>query len=187
MNPLLAVLGAVGTWPDWERFADRSRRGLAVSFAALLGVFPAFWFVAKAYEAERARQLNSLEYEAEPLVFSVILGAWLLNFVLSAGVIAVVLRRTEQLGLWIMVRNWAVLLLSLALAAVFAVVQLTPLPFSVADGASFAAYLGLLPIDIRLAQRAGGFPLMSAILIGCVVVSTSMMVFLGGTLLALQP
>ena len=187
MNPLLGVFGAVGTWPDWERFFGRGPRSLALSFGALAAVFPALLLVARVQEAERARRLDAAEIVVDPLVLGLVVTAWLASFAITASLIAVVLRRTERLGLWITARNWAVVWLSLALAGVFALVHATPLPYSVAGGALFAAYLGLLPIDIRLAQRAAGFPLMSAILIGCVVVSTSMMVFLTGTLIALQP
>ena len=56
----------------------------------------------------------------------------------------------------------------------------------VANGVLLAVYLGLLPIDIRIAQRVVGFPLGTAILVGCVVVSTSMLVLLTGILQAIQ-
>ena len=187
MRSLYGVFGAVGTWADWERFFDRSPSGLPVSFAALAVVFPALWLVVQVHEAERAKQLNSFHYEVEPLTFALIIGAWLLSFVVTASLVALVLRRTERLRLWLTAHNWSVVLLACALWAVFALVRFTPLPFSVGSGALFAAYLGLLPIGIRLAQRAGGFPLMSAVLVGCVLVSTSMVVLLTGTLVALQP
>lgn len=185
-NPLLGVFGAVGTWPHWERFFDRSRGGLILSFLALLLCLPLLWFVAQQIELEWARRL-AIEPVALSLThFSAIIAAIGMTFTATAAIIATVLQKTERLTLWLMARNWAVFFLCAALSLVFAAVAFTPLPFVVANGALFAAYLGLLPIDIRLAQRAGGFPLMSSILIGCIVVSTTMMVLLTGVLLTLQ-
>ena len=186
MNPLLGVFGAVGTWPDWQRHFRRGQAGMLGSFAALLLCVPALWFVWGTLEARRAQVQNTVEIQTDFVFFAAMVILWAAAFAVTAAIIALLMRRTEGLTLWIGARNWAVVFLSLALAAVFALVRYTPLPFSVAEGALFAAYLGLLPIDIRLAQRAGGFPLMSAILVGCVVVSTSLLVLLSGLQFAIN-
>jgi hypothetical protein len=185
-NPLLGVFGAVGTWPNWERFFDPSRRGLILSFVALIFTLPMLWFVGSQIQIERGRLQGVEASRLNPISYIGILLAVGIAFIATASIIAILLRRMDRLPLWLIARNWAVFFLSTALAIIFAAVAYTPLPFAVANGALFAAYLGLLPIDIRLAQRAGGFPFMSAILIGCVVVSTSMMVLLSGVLLILQ-
>ena len=190
MKPLLGVLGAVGRWPDWAAHFNRGRAGLIESFLALIVCFPALWLVLEAsLEAgappEPDRMDSYVVPEPEPLIFALIVGAYLLSFAVTAGVIALLMRRTERLALWLTARNWAVVYLCAALGVVFALVLYAGLPYAVGSGVLFAAYLGLLPIDIRLAQRAGGFPLMSAVLIGCVVVSTSLVVLLTGLRLVL--
>ena len=43
-----------------------------------------------------------------------------------------------------------------------------------ANGVLFAAYLGLLAADIRLAQKVAGFDWGMAILIGCVIVAVGL-------------
>ena len=191
MRTLLGVFGAVGRWPDWERFFARGTGGLLGSFGALVVCFPALWLVVT--ESLRAgappdepRLDSYVPPEPEPALFALIVALWLASFTVTATLIAVLMRRTERLRLWLIARNWAVAWLCLALGAVFALVRFTPLPFAVGSGALFAAYLGLLPVDIRLAQRAAGFAPMTAILAGCVVVSTSLVVLLTGVRLALQ-
>ena len=63
---------------------------------------------------------------------------------------------------------------SLLVGVVFALVSLGLLPFILANGVLFAAYLGLLAADIRLAQKVAGFNWGLAILVGCVIVAVGM-------------
>jgi hypothetical protein len=104
-----------------------------------------------------------------------------------SALIAILMNRTARLPLWWTVRNWAVSWLCGVLGLIFLGVVFLGVPAIIGYGALLAAYLGLLPIDIRLAQRAGGFPLGTAILIGCVIVSAGMMVMLSGLLQVMSP
>lgn len=187
MKPLLGVFGAVGSWPDWQRFFDRSQAGLIKSFLALIICFPALWLVMVGLETERASLAGTEPPDFSPVPFAIIIGLWLASFPVTSGVIALLMRRTDTLRLWWTSRNWAVAWLCLVLGLVFLAVRLTGLPTIAGYGTLLAAYLGLLPIDIRLAQRAGGFPLMTAILVGCIIVSTGMIVLLTGLLQVIQP
>ena len=187
MRSLYGVFGAVGNWSDWERFFDRSQAGLITSFLALIICFPALWLVMVGLETERASLAGVAPPDFQLLPFVVIIGLWLAAFPVTSGVIALLMRRTDRLSLWWISRNWAVAWLCLALGVVFLAVRLTGLPTIMGYGTLLAAYLGLLPIDIRLAQRAGGFPIMTAILVGCIIVSTGMIVLLTGLLQVIQP
>ncbi|MGB3456374.1 MAG: hypothetical protein WBG08_01085 [Litorimonas sp.] len=186
MRSLYGVFGAVGTWSDWARFFDSDRPGVIRSFAALIVCFPALWLVMTGLETARADLAGTAVPEFRALPFVVIIGLWLLSFPVTSGTVALLMNRTARLPLWWVARNWAVAWLCLALGAVFLAVRFAGLPSIAGYGALLAAYLGLLPIDIRLAQRAGGFPLMTAILVGCIVVSTGMMVLLTGLLQVIQ-
>lgn len=187
MKSLYGVFGAVGRWPDWPRFFDRSRQGVIASFLALGLCFPALWLVMVGLETERAALAGTPIPDFRIAPFVLIIGLWLLSFPVTSALVAILMSRTDRLPLWWTVRNWAVVWLSLALGLVFVGVVFLGLPTIMGYGALLAAYLGLLPIDIRLAQRAGGFALGTAVLIGCIIVSTGMMVMLSGLLQLMSP
>lgn len=187
MKSLYGVFGAVGRWPDWHRYFDQTRAGLTASFLALGVCFPALWFVMVGLETERAVLAGTPVPDFQILPFVIIIGLWLVSFPVTSALIAILMGRTAQLPLWWTARNWSVSWLCLTLGLVFFSVAYFGLPAIVGYGALLAAYLGLLPIDIRLAQRAGGFPLGTAILIGCVIVSAGMMVMLSGLLQVMSP
>lgn len=187
MKTLYGVFGAVGQWSDWPRFFDHSRNGVIASFVALVLCFPALWLVMVGLETERAQLAGTPVPDFQVVPFVVIISLWLLTFPVTSALTAVLMSQTERLSLWWTVRNWAVVWLCLALGAVFVGVVFLGLPTIVGYGALLAAYLGLLPIDIRLAQRAGGFKLGTAVLIGCIIVSTGMMVMLTGLLQVMVP
>lgn len=187
MKSLYGVFGGVGNWSNWDQFFDASREGVIKSALALLICFPALWLVMVGLETERASLSGSALPDFQILPFIVIIGLWLGSFPVTSGIIALLMQRTETLPLWWVARNWAVAWLCLALGIVFLTIRFTGLPTIVGYGTLLAAYPGLLPIDIRLAQRAGRFPLMTAILVGCIIVSTGMIVLLTGLLQVIQP
>jgi len=186
MKPLYGVFGAVGRWPDWQRFFDASRRGVITSFLAMLFCFPALWLVMVGLETERSAIAGTPVPDFQIAPFVLIIGLWLLSFPATSALTAILMNRTAQLPLWWTARNWAVTLLCGALGIVFVGVVFLGVPTIIGYGALLAAYLGLLPIDIRLAQRAGGYPFGTAVLIGCVIVSTGMLVMLTGLLQVIQ-
>ncbi|GLQ21819.1 hypothetical protein ACFFUB_05420 [Algimonas porphyrae] len=186
MRTLYGVFGAVGHWTDWHRFFALSSQGLFRSCLALTLCFPALWLVLIGLETERARLADVAVPDFRPGPFIAIIGLWLLSFPVTAWLIATLMNRAERFSHWVIVRNWALVWLCLGLGVIFLLVLYAGVPTIVGYGALLAAYLGLLPIDIRLAQRVAGFPLMTAILVGCIIVSTGMMVMLAGLLNVLQ-
>lgn len=187
MKSLYGVFGAVGRWSDWQRYFDQTRGGMIGSFFALCICFPALWFVMVGLETERAALAGTSVPDFQILPFVIIIGLWLVSFPVTSALIAILMGHTAHLSLWWTARNWAVSWLCLTLGLIFFGVAFLGLPAIVGYGALLAAYLGLLPIDIRLAQRAGGFPLGTSILIGCVIVSAGMMVMLSGLLQLMSP
>lgn len=186
LTTLYGVFGIVGRWPRWRPFFDLSKDGAVRSFLGLIICYPALWMVLRGIETERARLADAPSPDLSVPLFAVIITLWLGSFHLSSALIATLMGKTDALRDWWVVRNWALIWVSAALGLVFAATTLG-LPFIVANGALFAAYLGLLAIDIRIAQRAAGFPWGTAILVACVIVSTSMVVLLISILRILQP
>lgn len=187
MKALYGVFGAVGRWPDWHRFFDSTPSGVIRSCLALLVCFPTLWLVMVGLETQRAALAGTDVPDFRLLPFILIIGLWIVSFPVSSGLVALLMNKVDKLPLWWTARNWALAILCAALGVIFAAVIWAGLPTIVGYGALLAAYLGMLPIDIRLAQRAGGFPFGSAVLIGCVIVSTGMMVMLTGLLHVIQP
>ncbi len=187
MKTLYGVFGAVGRWADWRRFFDLSKAGVICAFVALLACFPALWLVMVGLETERATLAGTDMPDFQLGPFALIIGLWLLSFPVTSGLVAILMSRTDRLAEWWVVRNWALVWLCVALGVIFLGVVYLGVPTIIGYGALLAAYLGLLPIDIRLAQRAAGFPLGSAVLVGCVIVSTGMMVLLTGLLQVIGP
>lgn len=187
MKTLYGVFGVVGRWSDWQRFFDLSRSGLVKSCLALLICFPSLWLVMVGLETERARLSGVETPDFRPAPFLLIIGGWLLSFPMTSAIIAILMQKSDRLQDWWIVRHWAVAWLCAVLGLVFLPIVYLGLPAIMGYGALLAAYLGLLPIDIRLAQRVAGFPFMTAILVGCVIVSTGMMVMLFGLLQVIQP
>ena len=65
-------------------------------------------------------------------------------------------------------------------AAFFGLHEAGLLPFNLAYGIAFAAYMGLLAIDIRLLYKVAEFKLGGAILLGCLIIAVSLtLVMLG--------
>lgn len=177
MNPFKSLLGTfavLGTWPNWEAYFDLSRKGLKISFTALFASLLPLWLVAQEIQVERARRLDIDIASPDIVPFAVTVGLWLFSFPAMAYLIAMILEKMDRTRPWIITRNWAVFWLSCVTGACFGLVSLGILPFAAANGVAFAAYLGLLAIDIRLTQKVAGFNWGTAILIACVIVAVGL-------------
>jgi len=177
MNPFKSLLGTfavLGTWPDWESYFDLSRKGLKLSFVLLAASLLPLWMVAQGIQIERARVLDAEVASPQLLPFVITVGLWLFSFPAMAYLIAMILEKMDRTRPWIITRNWAVFWLSCVTGTCFGLVALGILPFAAANGVAFAAYLGLLAVDIRLTQKVAGFNWGTAILIACVIVAVGL-------------
>ena len=164
----------LGTWPNWERYFDLSRKGLKVSFLILALSLAPLWMVVYGVQSERAALLHQNLALPNIVTFSLIVGIWLFSFPALAYLLSMIFEKMDRFRPWTITRNWAVFGLSSITGLAFGLVALGALPFALANGVLFAAYLGLLVVDIRLAQKVAGFNWGSAILIGCVIVAVGM-------------
>lgn len=173
-KPLLGIFAVLGTWPNWENYFDLSRKGQKTSFVVLaLSLLP-LWMVAYGIQTERAVRTAADLSLPGVLPFVLIVGLWLFSFPALAYLIGMIFERMDRVRAWTITRNWTVFGLSLLAGAMFGLVALGVLPFMLANGVLFAAYLGLLAADIRLAQKVAGFNWGTAALIGCVVVAVGL-------------
>jgi len=58
IKPLLGVFAVLGTWPNWERYFDLSRKGLKSSFFVLTLSLVPIWMIIYGVQSERARTLD---------------------------------------------------------------------------------------------------------------------------------
>ncbi len=174
IKPLLGIFAVLGTWPNWESYFDLSRKGLKTSLAVLALSLAPLWVVVYGIQSERAR-MPEIEFTLPgALSFVLITGIWLFSFPALAYLIGMILEKMDRIRPWIITRNWTVFGLSLLSGLIFGLTTLGVLPFMLANGVLFAAYLGLLAADIRLAQKVAEFNWSTAILIGCVIVAVGM-------------
>ena len=171
---ILGIFAVLGTWPQWESYFDLSRKGQKISFIVLMLSLAPLWLVVYAIQAERAG-VNGTEISLPGLLpYSLIVGLWLLSFPALAYLIGMIFEKMDRVRMWTITRNWAVFVYSLVVGVICGLAYLGFVPMVLAYGVLFAAYLGLLAADIRLAQKVAGFKWGLAILIGCVIVAVGL-------------
>jgi len=175
------VLGCgavIGRQDNWEQFFDLSKPALKFSFVLQFLTLPAFYLTAKLSSIARATALEqtALEIALTPVIIIGLI--YLLSFSAVAYILALVFDRQDRLRPWIIVRHWCIFLLAWLCTASFWLFTLGVLPLAGAYGVTFAAYMGLLIIDIRLAQRIVGFDLGAAVLTGCLISITGLSLLL---------
>ena len=173
-KPLIGIFAVLGTWPKWENYFDLSRKGQKRSFAVLAFSLAPLWLVVYGVQSERALINGTDLVLPGVLPFILIVGLWLFSFPALAYLIGMIFEKMDRVRVWTITRNWTVFGFSLLAGAVFGLVSLGLLPFILANGVIFAAYLGLLAADIRLAQKVAGFNWGLSILLGCVIVAVGM-------------
>ena len=174
LTPILGVFAVLGTWPKWESYFDLSRKGQKMSFIVLALSLAPLWLVVYGIQTERARIADTELILLGVLPFILIVGLWLFSFPALAYLIGMIFERMDRVKIWTITRNWTVFALALLAGTMFGLVSLSIVPFMLANGVLFAAYLGLLAADIRLAQKVAGFNWGTAVLIGCLIVAVGL-------------
>lgn len=183
MNPLstlIGVMAAVGRLPNWERYFDLSRRGLKLSFLSQILALPGLYIVAKISSYGRAEILGHEAPIIQVPTVALIGLIYLMSFSAVAYILAMVFDHQDRFRAWTIVRHWCVFWLIWLAVLGFVLFYVNILPLSAAYGVTFAAYLGCLFIDIRLAQRIGGFDWGGATLAACLITVTGLSLLLTG-------
>jgi len=181
-----ALLGLGQKGEQWPVFFDLSRRGFKLSFLAVLFTVGCYYICGLGLQNERALRLS--EGLAEPAtpqsiplaVFFLLAALYALTFVGCAYILAMVFDKQDRFRPWVIVRHWSVFFVALFVAFLFALYLYAGLPFGVVNMLALIAYLSLLAIDIRLAQKIAGFDWGGAILTGCVIHGMSLTVIVAG-------
>jgi len=174
IKSFLGLFAVIGNWPSWERYFDLSRKGLKFSFLIILLALPAYYIIISGIY-NQATDLQDLQPSAVPLApFMIITSVFLLSFSAGAYLITMIADKQDRFRPWVITRHWSVFYLAWVVAAFFVLNIKAGLPFNVAYGIAFAAYMGQLAIDIRLLQKVAEFKIGSAILLGCLMVAVSL-------------
>lgn len=183
MNPVAAFIGAIKALSgraDWTDYFDLTRKGLQQSFIALLLTIPAFYLIAHAVQVERAKMLEEVVGGVPLAPFAIILLLYLLTFSAVAYIFAMIFDKQDRFRPWVVSRHWSIFWLVLIVAGLFGLYLIGVIPFAVVNYIALAAFLGILLIDIRLAQVVIPFPIGAAILIGCTINAMGLVVILLG-------
>ena len=177
---LIGVMAAIGRLPNWERYFDLSRRGLKYSFFSQIVILPGFYFTAKISSEGRAEMLGVTAPSIQLAPVLIIGLVYLLSFSAVAYILAMVFDKQDRFRAWTIVRHWCVVFLAGFVLLGFVLFKINLIPLPAAYGVAFAAYIGLLFIDIRLAQRISGFDWGAATLAACLITVTGLSLLLTG-------
>ena len=183
MNPVAALIGSVKALAGregWTDHFDLTRKGLQQSFIALLLTIPAFYLIAHAVQVERAKMLEEGVSGVPLAPFAIILLLYLLTFSAVAYIFAMIFDKQDRFRPWVVSRHWSIFWLVLLVAGLFGLYLIGVIPFAIVNYIALAAFLGILLIDIRLAQAVIPFPIGAAILIGCTINAMGLVVILLG-------
>jgi len=112
--------------------------------------------------------------------FAIILLLYLLTFSAVAYIFAMIFDKQDRFRPWVVSRHWSIFWLVLLVAGLFGLYLIGVIPFAIVNYIALAAFLGILLIDIRLAQAVIPFPIGAAILIGCTINAMGLVVILLG-------
>ena len=168
----------IGRQENWEPFFNLSKAAMKQSFFLQILILPAFYLTASWSSKARAEALGQSASDVSLLPVIIIGLIYLFSFSAVAYILVLVFDRQDRLRPWIIVRHWCIFWLAWISMAGFGLFMLGVLPLAAAYGVTFAAYMGLLFIDIRLAQRIVVFPLGAAVLTGCLISITGLSLLL---------
>ena len=176
---LTGCIRALSGRADWGSFFDLSRRGFQASFLALLLSLPCYYLAGLSIQKQTAQTLGrNVDFAAGPFVL--IFALYALMFSITAYVLAMVFERMGQYRPWVIVRHWSVFFAAFLAAGICGLFLTGLIPFAIVYSALMVIYLSTLLIDIRLAQKIAGFDIGWAVLIGCVITASSLMILLIG-------
>jgi len=176
---LSGVLKTLGPSEDWPDHFDLSRKGLRLSFLALILSVPAYYICAIAIQQQAASLAQTPPvYPTAP--FFLILGLYAVMFAVCVYIVCVVFDKMDRFRPWVITRHWAVFFTAL-LAALLAGLNIAGiLPFTALYFLWLVLYLGTLAIDIRLASKLGGFDWMAAVFTGCIITAMGLTILMIG-------
>lgn len=165
---------------DWASEIDLSARGFWQSYIALALSVPAFYICAISIARQRAVLFETTPSLVPPLPFAFVAFIYLLTFSASAYIICAAFKIQDRFQVWVILRHWSVFFIVLLAATLYGLNLLGIMPFMAANYAALVLYLSVLIIDIRLAQKIGGFDFTPAIFTACIIFAMGLSVLLIG-------
>lgn len=177
------MLRVLGTRSDWDEKFDLSKAGLKQSSVAV-GLTLVFYYIcALAVQSQRALMAGADAPTAIPIAaFGLILFLYLMTFIGCVYVLTQVFDKQDRFRTWVIVRHWTLFFMSFLAALLYGLYLIGMLAFNIANLSAFAIYLSTLIVDIRIAQKIGGFDWGGAILSGCVIHAMGLTFILTGIL-----
>jgi len=176
LSGCLKVLGRTDT--GLENF-NISRRGVWESCGAVLLSSVFYTVGALAVQKRRAIIAETDTIYALPFsVMAVVFGLYAATFLVTVYILCVVFERGDRFQPWVITRHWPMFFIAFLAALLFGLYMIGILPFMIAGYAAMALYVGTLAIDIRLAQKVGGFEWGAAIFAGCLITALGLTVLL---------
>ena len=127
-----------------------------------------------------AAQVNSgAAAQINPALGAIFIAIYIFSFALFAYGAAFFINQTDDFRPWLIVRSFIAASLAVIIALVFGLFLLGIVPFIIGYWAALLMFIGLLLIDIRLAQTVLGQPWMASVFIGIGVHITALLLLLG--------
>lgn len=179
---LTACRKALSGAANWHDEIDISQKGFLESYQAIGLSIPAYYLCALAINTQRAA-VNGTDRPALSItVFAIITVIYSLAFSASIYVICRLFNKDTNFKPWVIARHWSIFFCVLLAASLYGLFLLGVLPFAIANYAALGIYLATLWIDIRLAQKRGGFDITASIFIACINFAMALIVLLIGVL-----
>lgn len=171
---LNGVIKALGKG-NWQKEFNLGPNGLPISFFAVLAYLPFYFICVKA-----AVKYNAVEGHVPFLAIAMILTLMSLSFPLIAYIFTMLFDRLSVFRPWVIVRNWTMLFVVMAMSLGFGLYLINLAPFSLAYIFGLFLYLATLVVDIRLALRVGEFDWGLAVFAAILINLTAMMILMMG-------
>jgi len=187
MRHFRGFLKAIGLSSDWQSFFDLDAQGFQRSFLTIPLSLPFLYLCALSVHQQQVAltELNSdfagpAPELISPLSFVLISLAFGFSFSALTFILARVFRKQDRYQAWVNVRHWGFFLLIIIASVMLGLTYMKWLPFEAIIPLFFILYLGTLAVDIRLAQKIGGFDWGGAILVGCMITALGLTIVLMG-------
>jgi len=159
---------------QWRDHFNLRRDGLQWGLAAMIAMIPLYGVMIY------AAQVNSgAPSQVNPALGVIFIAIYIFSFALFAYGTAFFLNQTDDFRPWLIVRSFIAVSLAVIMALLFGLYLIGILPFIIGYWAALIMFIGLLLVDIRLAQTVLGQDWIASVFIGIGVHITALLLLLG--------
>lgn len=190
MNPgryFTGFIKALGLDQNWREYFDLTGSGFQRSFLTIPLALPFFYLCVLALHKQNLAVLalnpdfeGPLPALISPLSFVVISLAFGFSFSALAYGLSLAFGKLEHYRAWVTVRHWGFFFWAVIVSLFLGATYIGLIPFAAIIPILFILYMATLVIDIRLAQKIGGFDWGGAALVGCMTTALGLTIILFG-------